>query len=127
MHTSHHAQTNNISINIHVQTPPYTNAQTCITYTQTYHSLSFNTHSTAITNAYKAFHCRYTQTSYCSCLVTNVSPQPFHRHNPAVCSVQLQDGLTALSYTVIITLHALEESQDAAFLNANHTQLQLNE
>lgn len=126
MHTTHHAHTNNISINIHGQTQPYTNAQTCITYTQMYHSLSFITHSTAITNAYKTFHRRCTQThnaSYCSRLVTNVSPQPFHRHNPAVCSVQLQDGLTALSNTVIITLHALEESQDAAFLNTNHTQL----
>lgn len=47
--------------------------------------------------------------------------------NPAVCSVQLQDGLTALSNAVIITLHALEESEDAAFLDENHVQLQLNE
>lgn len=47
--------------------------------------------------------------------------------NPAVCSVQLQDGLTALSNTVIITLHALEESEAAAILDGNHVQLQLNE
>ena len=47
--------------------------------------------------------------------------------NPAVCSLQLQDGLIALSNTVIITLHALEESEDAAFLDENHVQLQLNE
>ncbi len=47
--------------------------------------------------------------------------------NPAVCSMQLQDVLTALSNTVIITLHALEESEDAAFLDGNHVQLQLNE
>lgn len=47
--------------------------------------------------------------------------------DPAVCSVQLQDGLTALSNTVIITSHALEESEDAAFLSENHIQLQLNE
>lgn len=47
--------------------------------------------------------------------------------SPAVCSLQLQDGLTALSNTVIITLHALEESEDAAFLDGNHVQLQLNE
>lgn len=36
--------------------------------------------------------------------------------NPAVCSVQLRDGLTALRNTVIVNLHALEESEDAAFL-----------
>lgn len=47
--------------------------------------------------------------------------------NPAICSAQLQDGLTALSSTVIITLRALEESEDAAFLDENHVQLQLNE
>ena len=46
---------------------------------------------------------------------------------PAVCLLQLQDGLTALSNTVIITLHALEESEDSAFLGENHVQLQLNE
>lgn len=47
--------------------------------------------------------------------------------NPAVCSVQLQDGLTALSNTVIITLHALEESEDAAFLRITSNYSLMNE
>lgn len=36
--------------------------------------------------------------------------------DPAVCSLQLQDGLSALSNTVIITLRASEESEEVAFL-----------
>lgn len=47
--------------------------------------------------------------------------------NPAVCSLQLQDGLTALSNTVIITLHALEESEEAAFLRITPNYSLMNE
>ncbi|MEQ2283026.1 hypothetical protein AMECASPLE_006866, partial [Ameca splendens] len=46
--------------------------------------------------------------------------------NPTICSVQLQDGLTVLSSVFIITFHALEESENAVFLDENHIQLQLN-
>lgn len=106
-----YAHTNNISINI--QLSPHTNAQASTTCTQSLHCLlfntkrhthphihghritpsqthtkAFNTHAHALKYIIPFVHARW-QMFLCS-LSTDTT-------NPAVCSLQLQDGLTALS------------------------------
>lgn len=51
---------------------------------------------------------------------------PSDSTNTAV-ALQLQDGLAPLSNTVIITLHALKESEDAAFLRITSNYRLINE
>lgn len=63
-------------------------------------------------------------TSCCSRLVTNGLCFE-DTNNPAVCSLQLQDGFTSISPT--LTSSRCKESEWAAIPDGNHVQLQLNE